>query len=288
MNLKLTTVITDLTGQTAMQMIRAILAGERNPIVLARLRDPRCKSSEAEIAKALTGNYQSEHLFALRQAVEGLDFYTGQLAACDAELESHYALFQPQVDLLEQPLPAEKPRHRPNHPNYDLRTYLYLTTGVDLTAIHGIDVLLAQDILAEIGTDMSKWKSEKHFASWLGLAPNNKSSAGKVFSRHTRSTSNRAATAFRLAAQSVSRSQSSLGAFYRRIKAKHGAPVAITATAHKIARIVYQMLKPRTSYLDLGLDTYLDQQRQRALRSLHRLAHKLGFQVVPDSLPAVS
>jgi transposase len=271
-----------------MQIIRAILAGERDPIELSRYRDPHCKSSEAEIAKALTGNYQPEHLFALRQAVEGLDFYTQQLAACDAEIEAHYAVFQPQVDLLEQPLPAEKRRHRPHHPNYDLRTHLYLTTGVDLTAVNGIDVLLAQDILAEIGTDMSKWRTEKHFASWLGLAPNNKSSAGKVFSRHTRSTSNRAATAFRLAAQSVHRSQSALGAFYRRIKAKHGAPVAITATAHKIARIVYQMLKHRTPYLDPGIDAYLDQQRQRALRSLHRLAHKLGFQVVADSQPAVS
>jgi len=288
MNLKLTTVITDLTGLTGMQIIRAMLTGERDPIELGRFRDPRCKSSEADIAKALTGNYQSEHLFALRQAVEGLDFYTTQLATCDAEIESHYAVFQPQVDLLEQPLPAEKRRHRPNHPTYDLRTHLYLITGVDLTAVNGIDVLLAQDILAEIGTDMSKWQTEKHFASWLGLAPNNKSSAGKVFSRHTRSTSNRAATAFRLAAQSVHRSQSALGAFYRRIKAKHGAPVAITATAHKIARIVYHMLKHRAPYTDPGMDVYLDQQRQRALRSLHRLAHKLGFQLVPDSQPAVS
>lgn len=288
MNLKLTTVITDLTGLTGMQIIRAILAGERDPIELSHYRDPRCKSSEADIAKALTGNYQPEHLFALRQAVEGLDFYTTQLAACDAEIESHYAVFQPQVDLLEQPLPDAKRRQRPNHPTYDLRTHLYLTVGVDLTAVNGIDVLLAQDILAEIGTDMSKWQTEKHFASWLGLSPNNKSSAGKVFSRHTRSTSNRAATAFRLAAQSVHRSQSVLGAFYRRIKAKHGAPVAITATAHKIARIVYQMLKHRTPYSDPGIDAYLDQQRQRALRSLRRLANKLGFQVIPDTKPAVS
>ena len=288
MNLKLTTVITDLTGLTGMQIIRAILAGERDPVALARLRNSRCKSTEAEIAKALTGNYQPEHLFALRQAVEGLDFYTGQLTACDAEIEAHYAVFQPQVDLLEQPLPDEKRRPWANQPNYDLRTHLYLTAGVDLTAVNGIDVLLAQDILAEIGTDMSKWKTEKHFASWLGLAPNNKSSAGKVFSRHTRSTANRAATALRLAAQSVGRSQSSLGAFYRRIKTKHGAPVAITATAHKIARIIYHMLKHRTPYIDSGMDAYLTLQRQRALRSLHRLAHKLGFHVLPDALPAVS
>lgn len=288
MNLKLTSVITDLTGTTGMQILRAILDGERDPVKLARFRDPRCKSSEAEIAKALTGNYQAEHLFALRQAIEGFDFFTQQLAACDAELEQIYAVFQPQVDLIEQPLADEKHRHRPQHPDYDLRTCLYLTAGVDLTAIKGVDVLLAQDILAEIGIDMSKWKTTKHFASWLGLAPNNKSSAGKVISRHTKPTSNRASTAFRLAAQSAGRTQSSLGVFYRRIKARQGAPVAITATAHKLARIVYQMLKHRTPYTDPGIDTYLDQQRQRSLRSLRRLAHQLGFQLVTNATPAVS
>jgi transposase len=288
MNLKLPTVITDLTGLTGMQIMRAILDGERDPVQLARLRDPRCKSSESEIAKALTGNYQPEHLLALRQAVEGFDFFTQQLTACDAELEHLYAVFPPQVDLLEQPLPDAPHRHRPQHPDYDLRTYLYRAVGVDLTAIKGIDGLLAQDILAESGTDMSRWKTAKHFAAWLGLAPNHKSSAGKVKSRRTKSTNNRASTAFRLAAQSVSRSSTTLAAFYRRIKARHGAPVAITATAHKMARIVYQMLKHRTPYTDSGLDAYLDQQRQRSLRSLHRLAHKLGFQLVPDALPAVS
>lgn len=135
---------------------------------------------------------QPEHLFALRQAVEGLDFYTQQLVACDAEIEAQYAVFQPRVDLVEQPLPDEKRRQRPHHPHIDLRMLLYQTTGVDLTAVHGIDVIVAQDILAEIGTDMSKWKTVKHFAAWLGLAPNNKSSAGKIKSRRTSPTNNRA------------------------------------------------------------------------------------------------
>lgn len=288
MNVKLTTVISDLTGLTGMQIIRAILAGERDPLRLAHFRDPHCKSSESEIAKALTGHYQAEHLFALRQAVEGLDFYTQQLVACDAEIEAHYAVFAPQVDLLEQPLATEQRRHRPHHPPFDLRRSLYLTAGIDLTAVAGIDVLLAQDILAEIGTDMSQWPSEKHFASWLGLAPNHRSSAGKTLSRRTKATTNRASTAFRLAAQSVTRTQSALGAFYRRIKAKHGPPVAITATAHKIARIVYHLLKHRTPYADPGVEVYLNQQRQRSLRSLHRLAQKLGFQLVPGPQPAVS
>jgi transposase len=288
MNLKLTTVISDLTGLTGMQIVRAILAGERNPVTLAQFRHPSCKSSEEDIAKALTGNYQPEHLFALRQAVEGYDFYTRQLAACDDEIEVHYAVFQPQVDLVEEPLPVEKRRHRPYHPAFDLRTSLYQMAGVDLTAVDGIDVLLAQDILAEIGTDMSKWKSEKHFASWLGLAPNNRSSAGKVLSRRTKETNNRASTAFRLAAQGVSRTQTPLGVFFRRIRAKHGAPVAITATAHKIARIVYHMLKQRKPYRTVDIDSYQAQQRQRTIRSLQRLAKTLGFAITPHAEPAVS
>ena len=232
MNLKLTTVLSDLTGLTGMQIVRAILDGERNPVTLAQLRDPRCKSSTEDIAKALTGNYRPEHLFALRQAVEGIDFYGQQMANCDSEIESYYAVFEPQVAPVEAQLPTAKRRRRHNHPSYDLRSYLYRTTGVDLTAVDGLDALLAQEIIAEIGLDMSKWKTAKHFASWLGLAPNNKSSAGKVKSRHTKATNNRANTAFRLAAQSVGRTQTALGAFYRRLKAKHGAPVAVTATAH--------------------------------------------------------
>jgi transposase len=288
MNLKLTSVLTDLTGLTGMQIIRTILAGERDPVVLARFRDPRCKASEADIVKALTGNYQPEHLFALRQALEGFDFYTQQLLVCDAEIEAQYAVFQPQVDLVEQPLPEEKRRHRPHHPHFDLRTLLYQTIGIDLTAVPGIDVVVAQDLLAEIGTDMTKWKTVKHFAAWLGLAPNNKSSAGKIKSRRTQKNSNRASTAFRLAAQAVGRTQTSLGAFYRRIKAKHGAPVAITATAHKIARIVYHMVKNRMPYVDTDIDVYLEHQRKRSLRSLQRLAKKLNVQLVSDPEPAVS
>lgn len=281
MNLKLTSVITDVTGLTGMQIIRAILNGERNPVALAQFRDHRCKSSEAEIAKALTGNYQDGYIFTLRQAVEAFDFYTRQLANCDAELNHHYACFEPQVDIIEQPLPEKRQRRKGNQPDFDLRTRLYLMSGVDLTAVDGIDVLLAQDIIAEIGTDMTKWKTAKHFASWLGLSPNNRSSAGKIKSRHTKRTKSRANNAFRLAAQSVSRSQSSTGAFFRRVKAKHGAPVAITATAHKIARIVYHMLKHQSPYLDSGATAYNQQQRQRSLHRLQRQAQKLGMTLTP-------
>ncbi len=286
MNVKLTTVVTDITGLTGMQIIRAILAGERDPAQLARLRDPRCKASEAEVAAALTGHYQREHLFALHQAVAAYDFYTQQLAECEAEIEQQYGAFEPQIDVDKHPLPKPKRRRRVNHPDYDLRTYLYALCGVDLTAVDGLDSLLVQDIVAEVGTDMSRWPTAKHFASWLGLAPNNKTSAGKVKSRHTKKTSNRANTAFRLAAQASGRTQTALGAFYRRIRAKHGAPVAITATAHKIARIVYHMLKERKPYQPQNIETYSQQQRTRYLKRLQRQAEKLGMKLVVS--PVVS
>lgn len=288
MNLKLTSVITDITGVTGMQILRAILAGEQDPVKLAQYRDHRCRHSTDEIAKALTGTYQPEHVFALRQAIEGYDFYTRQLAACDGELEYLYRRFEAQIDIVEQPLAVQAHRRRPNQPHFDLRTFLYTNTGVDLTAVDGIDVLLAQDIIAEIGWDMSPWPTEKHFASWLGLAPNHKSSAGKIKSRQSKQTNNRANKALRLAAQSVGRTQSALGAFFRRIKAKHGAPVAITATAHKIARIIYSMLKHRQPYLDPGAQHYDEQQRQRLLRNLQRQAKKLGLALIPVAQPAVS
>ena len=220
--------------------------------------------------------------------MEGYDFYTRQLAACDTELERRYATFTPQVDLNEQPLAQPAGRRQGNQPPFDLRTFLYTSTGVDLTSVPGIDVLLAQDILAEVGRDMSPWRTDKHFASWLGLAPNNKASAGKIKSRHSKPTNNRANKAFRLAAQSVSRTQTALGAFFRRIKAKHGAPVAITATAHKLARIVYHLLKQRQPYHDPGAQHYNEQQHQRLLHKLQRQAKKLGLTLVPDAQPAVS
>ena len=282
MNLQLTNVIKDITGLTGMQIIRAILAGERDPVKLAQFRDARCKSTEEEIAKALQGNYRREHVFALKQAVELYDFYTQQVVACDAEIEKHYTAFEPQVDLVEQPIPPKKTRRQKNHPAFDLRTQLYQMCGVDLTSIDGIDVLLAQDIIAEIGLDMNKWKTAKQFASWLRLCPQNSISGGKLLSSQTKKTKNRANTAFRMAAQAVSRSASALGAFYRRIRTKHGAPKAITATAHKIARIAYFMLKNRQPYQDLGQDYYEEQYRQRAIQNLQRKARKLGLEVVPS------
>ena len=281
MNIQLTNVLSDITGATGMLIIRDIIAGAHNPVMLAQHRNPRCHSTEDEIAKALTGNYRQEHLFALQQAVELYDFYTKQIEHCDTEIEGMYSSFIPKVDILEAPLPPVKKRKRKNNPNFDLRKKLYQTCGVDLTRIDGLDGILVQDIISEIGVDMSKWKSSKHFASWLRLCPYNDISGGKVLKRRTGKTTNRANLAFRLAARSTSRSDSEIGAFYRRIKARHGAPIAITATAHKIARIVYHLLKYQEEYKDSGAEAYETQYQARILKNLQRKAKKLGMVLTP-------
>ncbi len=284
MNVQLTNVISDITGTTGMQIIRAIVAGERDPLKLARFRDGRCKSSEAEIAKALTGHYRAEHLFALQQALELYDFYHHQIKACDREIEQKYAAFEPVIDLKAQPLPPapqSRKRARAYQADFDLRTYLYQMCGVDLTRIDGLDALTVQQVMAETGLDMSPWPTVKHFASWLGLAPNNAVSGGKVLRRATQKSKNRAAQAFRTAARSVSRSQSALGAFYRRMRAKHGGPKAITATAHKIARIFYFMLKYRQAYRDPGQDYYEHKYQERVIKNLKRKAQQFGMDLVP-------
>lgn len=282
MNIKLTYVLSDITGVTGMAIIHSILDGERNPTVLAQFRDPKCKHSEEEIAKALEGNYRREHLFALQQAVELYDTYGQQIAAVDAELEALYAALERPEDEGDPGTTPPKPKsqkRRKNQANFDLTTSLYQMAGVDLTQIDGIHALTAQTLLTEVGLDMSKWPTVKHFASWLGLSPNNQVTGGKVKRRRTRKTDNRAATALRVSAQSLARSQSALGGFYRRIKARHGAPKAIVATAHKLARIIYHMLKHRVDYVDLGADHYKEQQRQRAIKRLQKQAAKLGLRI---------
>lgn len=289
MNLKLTYVLSDITGVTGIQIIRAILAGEHNPHVLAQFRNAKCKHSEEEIAKALTGNYRREHLFELQQAVELYDMYGHQIEAVDTELEAMYAEFEPpEEDGRKQTTPpqAHRRKRRKNQANFDLSSSLYQMAGVDLTQIDGIHALTAQTILTEVGTDMSKWRTEKHFTSWLGLCPNNQVTGGKVKRRRTKKTDNRAATALRVAAQSLARSQSALGAFYRRIKARHGAPKAIVATAHKLARIIYHMLKNRVDYHDPGAAYYDEKQRERVIKRLQKQAARLGLRVEPlASLP---
>lgn len=292
MNVKLTEVVSDITGVTGMSIIRAIVAGERDPHQLARLRQSGCAKSEEQIAKALQGNYKPEHVFVLKQALAQLDFYQQQIQDCDAQMESMYAALPPS-DPDDRCSPAPKPKTakaRKNQADYDLAGYMYQILGVDLTAIDGLDALTVQTIITEIGTDVSAWPTVKHFTSWLGLAPHNDKSGGKVLRSRTKKTQNRANLAFRLAAQSVSRSQSAIGAFFRRMRAKHGPAKAVTATAHKIARILYLMLKNRVAYADPGVSYYEQQYRDRTIRNLKRKAATLGLDLVlvPSAAHAVA
>jgi transposase len=277
MNLKLAHVVSDITGVTGMGIIKAILSGERDPVKLAKLRDPRCKNSEATVARALEGHYREEHLFALQQALELVEFYQRQITACDRQIEACLQRFEersPKTPLTDRPR-----RRRRSEVAFDARSYLYRITGVDLTQIDSIEANTALTLIGEIGIDMSRWPTEKHFGSWLGLAPGNKVSGGKRLSGRTKPSANRAAAALRLAAQSLNQSQSALGAYFRRLKARLGAPKALTAAAYKLARILYRMLKYGAGYVDQGETVYEERYRDRLLRNLKRRAAELGFQL---------
>jgi hypothetical protein len=269
MNLQLTQVLTDITGATGLQILRAIVAGERDPLTLARLRNPACKSSEEEIAKALTGNWQPEHLFVLRQSLELYDFYTAQVAACDDELERHFSAMKPRYAptgaMAPEALPLVKPGSKSkNQPKLQVRAHLHRLTGVDLVAVDGISASLAPTILSEIGTDMSKWPTEKHFASWLGLAPHNDISGGRVLRSRTLKTHNRAGQAFRQAAASVTRNDSAFGAYYRRKKAQLGHN---KRSWQPPTRRPYGVLhaQHQAAYLDIGAEAYDQKHREREL-----------------------
>ena len=280
MNLPLPTVLSDVMGETGQLIIRAIVAGERDPLKLAQLRFPGCKSSEDEIAKALTGTWQEEPLFELRQALELVDFYTHQLTQCDAELERRLAAVKPRWDVPADlpPLPkAKRDSRSKNQPTYHARAELYRITGVDLVALKGISASLAQTIISEVGTDMSRFPTEKHFCSWLGLAPHHEISGGKLLRNHTLKTDNRAGQAFRQAAACVIRSDTAFGAFYRRKKAQLGPMQALVATAHKIARTVYHLLKDKTPYHEIGAAAYEHKTQERDLAHLRKKAARLGY-----------
>ena len=246
MNVKLHHVIRDITGKTGMDIIEAIVQGERNPRRLARLRDPRTKSDERTIAKSLQGHWRQEHLFELTQALELYRTYQAKIAECDLEIEAQLKRFEDRSDG-EPPGPNGKRRNQKNAPPFDVQGHLYRMTGVDLTRIDGVDTYTALKVISEVGTDMTKWPSAKHFASWLGLSPHNRITGGKVISSKTKASANRAAAALRLAANALHRSDSALGAFLRRKKAHLGAPKAITATAHKLApyHLLYAALRTR-------------------------------------------
>lgn len=293
MNIQLRQVLTDITGDTGQAILRAIVDGERDAVKLAQLRHPGCHSSEDTIAKALTGDWKDEHLFVLKQSLELFDFYTVQIRACDAEIQRQFSAMKPRWTPTEteaKPVfPPSKSKRTKRSPAVAVRTEAIRVTGVDLVAVDGLSDALVQILLSEIGTDMSPWPSEKHFASWLGLAPHNDISGGKVLRSRTLPTSNRAGQVFRQAAVAVSRSPSAFGAFYRRKRAQSGPSFAQVATAHKIARTVYYLLKHHVQYLDVGAQVYETQQRERELTALRKKASKLGFILtIPEAQPNVA
>ena len=278
MNLQLAQVISDVAGQTGQKIIRAILTGERDGHALAKLRNVRIRASEEDIAKALQGNWREEHLFTHQQAVALYDAYAEQLAECDRQLEKMLAA------LAQYASEPGKPKRRgkaKNAPKFDMRTYLFHLCGVDLTQIDGIDVTTAFKVLTEVGADLSRFKSAKHFASWLGLCPGTKISGGKVLSGASKRTANRAAQALKMAAASLRTSQSALGAYYRRLAARMDKPRAVTACAHKLARLIYTLLTKGEEYVDQGQAQYEECYRQRAVMTLTKKAQQLGFQLIP-------
>ena len=283
MGLQLQHVLRDVTGVTGLAIIRAILRGERDPRDLAKLRHERCHNDEATIAKALEGNYRSEHVFALQQSVELYDFYQEKMEDCDKRIERCLSKLEtrPQ-DARPKPKPRTRRARSGNGPRFPLAESLLGLTGVDLTRVPGLGSYAVLQLVGETGCDMSPWKSDKHFTSWLALAPNNKESAGRIFRRATPMSSSRAAKLFRLAACAVRNTQTALGAFYRRIRSRRGAPKAITATARKIATIYFRMLATGEEFIELGQDAYERQYQQRLLSNLRRKATRLGFSLVPD------
>jgi len=258
------------------------VAGQRDPQQLAQHRDYRCHASEAEIVAALTGNYRPEHLFTLQQNLELFDIYQRQLTACDVAMEAHLTHIVATTTSPPAPLPPARRRQKPrdNEPRFDVRTPLHQLTGVDLSQIDGIGPYNALRLLSEIGTDMTRWPTEKHFTAWLTLAPQNKISGGRLLSSRTQPSANRAAAIFRLGAMNLGRTRTALGAFYRRVAFRIGKAKAITATARKLAVLVYRTLKDHLVYVDPGADAYDAQDRSRLVRRLRHRAEHLGFGLV--------
>lgn len=282
MNIQLHNVLSDITGETGFKIIRAIVAGERCTKKLAEFRDRRCKNSVEEIQKSLEGNYRPEHLFKLRQELTLYDKYQEMLFECDEAIKSSLEQFDEKIDINQNPLtPKENKKRRKNELYFDAREYLYKMSGVDLTMIDGLDSHSVLKLLGETGLEMNRWPTASHFSSWLGLAPGTKISGGKRLSGKTKPSANRAAEIFRVAAFTLSKSHSALGAFLRRMKMRLGAPKAITATAHKIARLFYLMLRFGKEYKDTGATYYEEQYRSRVIKSMQTKAAKLGFYLTP-------
>jgi transposase len=283
MNIQLTNVISDVVGETGQKILRAIVAGERDGQVLAAMKNARIRASTDEIAKSLQGNWRGEHLFALKQALAMFDFIGTQLAECDGEIEAQLQCLQVYEG---EPAKGKKRGRARNAPKFDLRTQLFRMCGVDLTRIDGIDVTTALAVVSETGADMSRFPTVGHFTSWLGLCPGTKITGGKVMSGKTKRVANRASQALKLAAAALRSSQSALGAYFRRMCARMDKPKAVTAAAHKLARLIYTMLTKGEEYTDKGQDYYEERYRERVLRQLAQRAEKMGMKLVASENPA--
>ena len=283
MNVQLTNVIADVAGETGQKILRAIVAGERDGLALAKLKNSRIRASDEDIARSLRGTWRAEHLFALKQAVDAFDFVGTQLAECDLQIEAQLQLLQTHDG---DPAKGKKRGRARNAPKFDLRTQLFRMCGVDLTRIDGIDVTTALAVVSETGADMSRFPSVKHFTSWMGLAPGTKITGGKSISGRTLRCANRAAQALRLAAAALRTSQSALGAYFRRLCARMDKPKAVTAAAHKLARLIYTLLTKGEEYTDQGQDYYEERYRERVLRHLALKAQKMGMRLVATEQPA--
>ena len=282
MNVRLGEVLTDITGVTGMAIMGDIVAGRVEPGQLVLNRDPRCHATEEEFVAALTGNYRSEHVFALKQNLELYADHRTKLAECDEAVEAYLKTLASQSPPPSEPLATsrKKSRQRAQEPSFDVSRYLHQIHGVDLSQIDGIGPYQALRLTSEIGTDMRRWPTEDHFAAWLTLAPQNKISGGRLLSSGTRASSNRAKAMFRMIAMTLARTQTALGAFYRRLASRIGKAKAITATARKVAILVYRVLKGELTYQDPGPDAYAERQRSRAVRNLKKRANLLGFDLV--------
>jgi transposase len=283
MNLHIHHVISDLSGTTGLAIVDAILAGERDPYQLAKLRDWRIRASEEVIAKSLVGDYREEHLFVLRQSLEGYRTYQRMIEAVDVEVKRRMLSLPSKVDAVEKPLGKERnPRKTPRRMEpVELRRDLYRAFGVDLTQIPGVNPLTGQVLLTELGPDLKRFPTAAAFCSWLRLCPEPRISGGQVLSSKTRPTKNRAALALRLAAQALHRSQTFLGDYFRRMKARLGAPSAITAVAHKLARIIYHLITNQQEYDASVFEEHEQRNHARKCRRLHSQAKELGFKLIP-------
>ncbi|HEV2960477.1 MAG TPA: IS110 family transposase [Candidatus Angelobacter sp.] len=284
MNLQIHHVLSDITGQSGLAILQAMVKGERNPVVLAQLRDYRVKASEEVIVKSLVGDYRREHLFTLGQSLEAFRYYQSLMATCDEEIEE-------QLQTFDRPLPPEAPplppdpnahRRRKNEFHFDMRSELYRILGVDVTAVPAIHALTGYTLLAEVGTDwLTKFRNMEAFASWACFCPHNKKSGGKILSAKTRKSANRVNRALRVAAQSLERDKSHLGNYYRKMCARLGKPAGITATAHKLARILFHMITTKQPYDESIFAAEEQRQRKRMESKLKRKAHQMGYTLVP-------